>query len=225
MLMHDKLEEPLHWRKPRKVFVNSMSDLFHEDVPDEFIRSVLCTIGLARQHTFQVLTKRPKRMRDFMSSFPPLKKQTTRGCELIPFLLPNLWLGVSVEDQKTADERIPPLLYTPAAVRWVSLEPLLGPVDLRCVAPWDDFHTDALDTPDPAYRLDWAVVGGESGPKARPVDEAWIGSIVNQCQGADVPVFVKQMGSVWAKESGAKHSKGGDISEWPEWAQVREWPR
>ncbi len=111
----DRLDAPLHWRKPHRVFVNSMSDLFHPDVPDRFIGWVFSRMGMAKNHTFMSLTKRPERMKDFLRGLPALK---------------NVWLGVSVENQQTADERIPLLLETPAAVRFVSIEPMLGPVDI-----------------------------------------------------------------------------------------------
>jgi|CXWL01.1.fsa_nt_gi protein gp37 len=199
------LDEPLHWKKPRKIFVNSMSDLFHRDVPDEFIEKVFVVMARSPRHTYQVLTKRPGRMLEFM------RKNSTggrifhlaadRGVESGQWPLSNVWLGVSVEDQATADERIPILLQTPAAVRWVSAEPLLGPVDIRWKSG-SDFRSwmPAPGPPSPSYRggdgyIDWVVVGGESGPRARPCDLAWIRSIKDQCQEAGVPVFVKQLGA------------------------------
>jgi protein gp37 len=142
----ERLTAPLHWRKPRRVFVNSMSDLFHEQVPDEFIDRVFAVMALTPQHTYQVLTKRPERMREYLTSprhgepvetFVELEKDriSTEAWGLGQFLgawpLPNVWLGVSCEDQRRADERIPLLLQTPAAVRFISAEPLLGPIDLR----------------------------------------------------------------------------------------------
>jgi protein gp37 len=196
MTHEDRLDQPLRWTKPRKVFVNSMSDLFHEDVPDAFIDRVFAVMALAPQHTFQILTKRAERMREYMSG-----RRTRRGDRAVrpherrapriakgsySWPLPNVWLGVSVENQHFADERIPLLLQTPAAVRFISAEPLLGPVDL---AHWLD------DIPSGSRRLDWVIVGGESGPGARPFDLAWARSIVQQCQAAGVPVFVKQLGA------------------------------
>ena len=204
----DRLDKPLHWRKPRRVFVNSMSDLFHEAVPDAFIDRVFAVMAQAPWHVFQILTKRPER---FASWFPGSHLRMTRQCRnFVDYTepvgvwpLPNVHLGVSVEDQATADERIPLLLDTPAAVRFVSAEPLLEAVDLRHV------HTDTVEvdtlTGDhgvirphqgrSSHRLDQVIVGGESGPKARPCDVAWIRSIVEQCKAAGTAVFVKQLGA------------------------------
>lgn len=159
----DKLEEPLRWRKPRLVFVNSMSDLFHPLVPLEAICQILLVIEKAREHTFQVLTKRPGRMASVLARIRPEP-------------LPNLWLGTSVENQRWAEVRIPALLRTPAAVRFLSCEPLLGPVDLR---PW-------------LGGVDWVIVGGESGPGFRPMDPDWARTIRDQCVAAGVPFFYKQ---------------------------------
>lgn len=195
------LEEPLRWRKPQRVFVDSMSDLFHESLPWAQIKRIFEVMAEAERHTFQVLTKRPENMRQFMERWafyhegPP----------------PNVWLGVSVEDQKTADERIPILLRTPAAVRFVSYEPALGPVNFHAVPkpqwrPWTSSVTwSALGD------LDWLIVGGESGPGARPCDVAWIRSAVEQCRAAGVPVFVKQVG---AKPFERQDAFGDDARGW-----------
>ena len=207
----ERLEQPLHWRKPRRVFVNSMSDLFHEDLPVSVIYDIFEVMRRCPQHVFQVLTKRPERMRSLLN-----------GCITgIEAPLPNVWLGVSVENQAMADERIPILLNTPAALRFLSVEPLLAPVDLR---PWlaDDSH-----------RPDWVIVGGESGPKARPCDMWWIWNIVHQqCFDYGVPVFVKQLGSRPVSSNPLRFDtglitdrKGGDPSEWPEDWRIREMPR
>lgn len=199
-LVPELLLEPLRWRKPRRVFVNSMSDLFHEDVPFEFIARVFAVMGTAREHIFQVLTKRPARMLQFMDTLRNgyiLDVPREAGDELwasyiLP--LPNVWLGVSVEDQAAADERIPLLLRTPAAVRWISAEPLFGPVDLShyLVDDWtrigDDVHYHVGDS------LHWVVVGGESGPGARPMHPDWARSLRDQCQAAGVAYFFKQWG-------------------------------
>jgi protein gp37 len=134
----DRLTAPLHWTKPRLVFVNSMSDLFHEHVPDSFLDRVFAVMRRAHDHVFQVLTKRPERMLEYVSTSGRDGRVFLAGqhvpfcaaCDLPRWPLPNVWLGVSVEDQATADERIPLLLQTPAAVRWISAEPLLGPIDL-----------------------------------------------------------------------------------------------
>lgn len=243
----DRLTAPLRWRKPRKVFVNSMSDLFHDDVPDSFIDRVFAVMAMSPQHTFQVLTKRPERMRQYMKQqvfghaegFTYGDRIARIACDILaglperlgnsvarrmlglrtPWPLPNVWLGVSVENQSAADDRIPHLLATPAAVRFLSCEPLLSGVDIRRWLPWH--LTDKIELPAVGGSpIDWVIVGGESGPGARPCDVAWIRSIVQQCQTARVPVFVKQLGS----KAGLRGSKGGDPSEWPEDLRVREFP-
>jgi protein gp37 len=197
----ERLEQPLHWRRPRRVFVCSRSDLFHESVNQVFIEEVWCAMDDAMQHTFLVLTKRPQRMLEIVGSMP---KRLLWG----RWPLPNVWLGVSVEDQASADERIPLLLETPAAHRWASIEPMLEPVDL---SPWLNVHKfadggygplltvrlalcgDGLLTEGQHHSdLDGIVVGGESGPRHRPCDPAWIESVVRQCQAAHVSVYVKQ---------------------------------
>lgn len=227
---------PLRWRKPRRVFVCSMTDLFLDEHTDEQIDKVFAVMACARRHTFQVLTKRAKRMHDYLSSRARnarLWKDAARtfghslefeGISLVPFPLPNMWLGVSAEDQRAADERIPLLLDTPAAVRWVSAEPLLGDLDL---SPWlgisqyDDGEPWARDT---GADLDWVVVGGESGPGARSCDVAWIRSVIEQCRAAGVPCFTKQVGTSIARSVGLRHPKGGDPAEWPDDLRVREFP-
>lgn len=195
----DRLGHPIRWRKPRRVFVNSMSDLFHEDVPDGFITLVFAAMAQAPWHTFQVLTKRPERA---LALLPGLHLPMTRQFRNFvdyekpvgPWPLPHVWLGVSVEDQDTADERIPLLLQTPAAQHIVSLEPMLGAVDLSGYLPgmtWFN-HDEPMDKP-----LDWVIVGGESGPKARPMHPEWARTVRDQCVDADVPFFFKQWGE-WA---------------------------
>jgi protein gp37 len=227
----DVLALPLRWKKPRRIFVNSMSDLFHEDVPDGFIDLVFAAMAQAPQHTFQVLTKRPERMLRWLDAGAHLRMTrcfrnfVQYSAPVGPWPLPNVWLGVSVEDQATADERIPLLLQTPAAVRWVSAEPLLGPVDLTHIQ-WPGKHrVDALragawDMPGwhPGFvnhsdmeRLDWVVTGGESGPHARPCHVDWLRDIVRQCRAADVPVHVKQLG---AKVDGVPLSQFPELSGW-----------
>ncbi|SLG33563.1 bacteriophage protein gp37 [Mycobacteroides abscessus subsp. abscessus] len=194
-LRPERLGEPLRWRKPRRVFVNSMSDLFHKDVPDEFIAKVFGVMARAPQHTFQILTKRPGRMRsllgDRVDGAQPLleaatEEETATAIYDAPWPLPNVWLGVSAEDQKWAEVRIPVLLDTPAAVRFVSAEPLLGPIDLT---------RRGLLAPDECERrLDWVIVGGESGRGARPMHPEWARSLRDQCTAAGVPFFFKQWG-------------------------------
>jgi protein gp37 len=188
------LDQPLRWQRPRRIFVNSMSDLFHEDVHGDFIDEVLDVIRRCNYggvgHTFQILTKRAARMHDFMKYYQPL---------------PNLWLGVSVEDQAAAEERIPLLLQTPAAVRWISAEPLLGPIDLLQIThhftalSHEVFNSlykkEPLNRGQPRPRLDWVVAGGESGPGARPMHPDWARSLRDQCAAAGVAFFFKQWGS------------------------------
>lgn len=225
----EMLDAPLRWKKPVRVFVNSMSDLFHADLADAEIDQVLAVMLLSPRHTFQVLTKRPERMRDYLND-PRLYERVLRAADSIRAQRPGLtsvgisnpttmparwiWWGVSAEDQKRADERIPLLLQCPAAVRFVSAEPLLGPVDLsRFMWPMHWHWAARYKTPEAALAtgayaerkrqalvsaharfLDWVIVGGESGPGARPCDVRWIRSIVEQCAGAGVPVFCKQLG-------------------------------
>ncbi|MFC4373347.1 DUF5131 family protein [Nocardia halotolerans] len=191
-LRPERLEEPLHWRKPRRVFVNSMSDLFHADIPDEFIAKVFATMARAPQHTFQILTKRPGRMRALLADTQKLLEATTdeetaAAIYDAPWPLPNVWLGVSAEDQKWARVRIPVLLDTPAAVRFVSAEPLLGPIDLSM---WLENDPGKFVVPP----LDWVIVGGESGHGARPMHPDWARGLRDQCVGAAIPFLFKQWG-------------------------------
>lgn len=221
--MHeDRLDVPLRWRKPRKVFVCSMADLFHEAVSSSFIASVFAVMALTPQHTYQVLTKRPARMRALLSS-PDFHWRVWHGLltashaamlTIPPYVtahfhggarlgerhmtpLPNVWLGVTVEDQERADLRIPILLDTPAAVRWLSCEPLLGPVDL------DATGMGVTGTSGPESRpsaVDWVVAGGESGPNARPMHPSWARSLRDQCATAGVPFLFKQWGDLVTEE-------------------------
>jgi protein gp37 len=216
------------------VFVNSMSDLFHEDVPDAFIDQVFAVMALAPRHTFQILTKRADRMRMASGRDRRVGPQVqtilhgqhhpARGYPL-RWPLPNVWLGVSVEDQKHADERIPLLLQTPAAVRFVSAEPLLGTVNLErylwqsCCGNLSGGDYLNGEPPqcccDPFPPLDWVIVGGESGPGARPFNVAWARSIARQCKEAKVPVFVKQLGRDVRDRNDAGFL-GEEPSHWPE---------
>ncbi|RUV69673.1 MAG: phage Gp37/Gp68 family protein [Mesorhizobium sp.] len=238
------LTEPLTWRTPRRIFVNSMGDLFHEDVPDEWIDKVFAVMALAPQHTFQVLTKRAKRMREYFEKIDtelraageqgytprrldPIACDITRSpctagwMEEQDWPLPNVWLGVSAERQQEADERIPHLLMTPAAIRFVSAEPLLGPIDFTSIC-WRDDDADIransltaeawVENSDSASAysnncdgvtgLDWIIVGGESGRGARPMHPAWARSIRDQCAAAGTAFFFKQWGE-WAPQIGA----------------------
>jgi protein gp37 len=190
----DRLALPLRWQKPRTVFVNSMSDLLHENVPDEFILNVFTVMAVARQHTFIVLTKRPERMRTLLASWRADDTYTYwhgysgQPAEIDAWPLPNVWLGVSVEDQASAP-RIWELLKTPAAVRFASLEPLIGPVDLNAIEALCQTWRRGLTI---GTYLDWIIVGGESGASARPCDVAWIRTLVQQAKAVGVPCFVKQ---------------------------------
>jgi protein gp37 len=203
-LVEEHLEDPLRWKRPRRIFVNSMSDLFHESLDEYDIGQVFAIMALAKQHTFQVLTKRPAEMLQIL--------ETARICFDYDEPLPNVWLGVSVEDQKTADERIPLLLQTPAAVRWLSVEPLLGPIELQ--APWS-----AINPEYPEHGIHWVVVGGESGPGARPMHPDWARSIRDECVAAGVPFFFKQWGE-WEPFSLAPPPDTPTIDPaWHDWRQ------
>jgi protein gp37 len=242
-LIEEHLEDPLRWKRPRRIFVNSMSDLFHESIPTEWILRIFEVMAYAKHHVFQVLTKRPERMRHLLY-YPDDGKFHGDSAEhhrlLMTQPLSNVWLGVSCEDQKTADERIPLLLQTPAAARWISAEPLLSWIRFDDPPP-------SLDRPSYFYGyqnfrsadkhdIDWVVVGGESGAKARPFNLAWAREIVRECRAAAVPVFVKQLGAnpVWDRDQwenlparealGLTDKKGGNINEWPEDLRVREFP-
>lgn len=184
------LQQPLRWGRPRLIFVNSMSDLFHEAVPDDWIDQVFAVMASATCHTFQILTKRPERMRAYISSPATVDRVLMRARELDPALwyldwpMPNVWLGTSIEDQPTAETRLPYLCRTPAAVRFVSAEPLLGQVDLFA----------ALGGGSGIHQV---IVGGESGPAARPMHPAWARLLRDQCKAAGIAFFFKQWGE-WA---------------------------
>jgi protein gp37 len=242
------LTQPLKWKRPRMIFVCAHGDLFHESVPDEWIDRVFAVMALCPQHTFQVLTKRSARMREYLTGIDnggermegegwrsalvegtaqSIWHQRTGDDTVAEWLavhlpLPNVWLGVSVEDQARADERVPDLLHTPAAVRWISAEPLLGEVklfggsdDRKRIWNWLTGETGTMhfDGPDFDYgpKLDWIVVGGESGPGARPMHPDWARSLRDQCAAAGVPFFFKQWGE-WAP-IGRLHDDDGDTDE------------
>jgi protein gp37 len=211
----EALKEPLHWTRPRRVFVCSMGDLFHGRVTDRVIDHVFCVMALARQHTFQVLTKRPERMRNYIEAKAKSSKWlevealslgfTTRfvGLDgrdygLVPWPLPNVWVGVTAENQAAADERVPLLLETPAAVRFVSCEPLLGPVNLRSIPETVCQLGKAVTWLSPAGELDWVICGSETGGGARPMDLDWARDLRDQCVEAEVPFFYK--GAGWPKK-------------------------
>lgn len=239
------LLDPLKWRDPRRVFVNSMGDLFHEDVPDEWIDRCFAVMALAPQHTFQILTKRADRMHRYMTelvkgpwagrvtvvdeggtsrpgtdvwmrvhsamvdmlpltSADVLNRAAAWQDERYPdgdgfmrkWPLPNVWLGVSCEDQARADERIPLLLDTPAAVRFISAEPLIGPIRLMWSWLTQDVECE-IEGQKRSHGIDWVIAGGESGPKARPMHPNWARSLREQCSTYRVPFFFKQWGA-WA---------------------------
>jgi protein gp37 len=180
----DKLEEPLSWRKPRRVFVNSMSDLFIAGVPAAFLDRAFEVMTMCPQHQFQILTKRPTRM----------AREVARIVDRLGFIPSNVWLGTSVENQEWAEKRIPPLIETPAAVRFLSCEPLLGPIDL---SRWLRLRRSRSGTD-----LHWVIVGGESGLGFRPVDVGWVRDLRDQCVAARVPFFFKQHGGRTPKAGG-----------------------
>jgi protein gp37 len=177
-LVPEKLLEPLEWRQPKMVFVNSMSDLFHDGVPDDYIEAVCCVMVAARWHTFQVLTKRATRLRQLLATRLNFAASA-----------PNVWWGVSVEDRRYGLPRIPELVAAPARVRFLSIEPLLE--DLGCIN-LEGIH--------------WVIVGGESGPGARPMMPEWVVSVRDQCERQGIPFFFKQWG-------GKRKSKRGRVLE------------
>ena len=239
-LAETALMAPLKRREPTTYFVNSMGDLFHDNVPDEWIDRVFAVMALRPQHTFQVLTKRAERMREYVTRLYSKdgflgNAVTNLRLTVFPYMMtaedvrekspfPNVWLGVSAEDQTRANDRIPHLLKTPAAVRFVSCEPLLGPVNLDCLtgrATIGDFADQELHQGhwlDPG--VDWVIVGGESGPKARPMHLDWARSLRDQCAAAAVPFFFKQ----WGECDGAGHRVGkiaaGRHLDGREWNEV-----
>jgi protein gp37 len=230
LTMHpDALEVPLHWRDPRRVFVNSMSDLGHARIDSEFVARVWAVMASTPQHTYQVLSKRPERVRRLLADecrcgagHPPgthfrsaMEWAATSHSETyVPGLesgigcngvwpLPNVWMGTSIELDKYA-RRADDLRETRAAVRFLSLEPLLGPLP--------SLSTEGID---------WAIIGGESGSGARPMDLGWVRDLIGQCRDTGTAVFVKQLGTSWAGARG----KGGDWDAWPEDLRIREFPQ
>lgn len=248
----DRLLTPLTWKKPAKIFVNSMSDLFHDDVTDEQIDQVFAVMTLAHWHTFQILTKRPERMMVYSRTAKQrirratvdLGRKLNRDIELFEtcewdYPLPNIWLGISVENQKAANERIPLLRHTLAAVHFLSCEPLLEKISIFDVdgevslALQKYYHREMMY---PADFINWVIIGGESGSKARECHIDWIRSLVQECQ-PKIPVFVKQLGrhpiirhpyiaGVADAYSELKlgNIKGNDINEFPEDLRIREFP-
>lgn len=212
----DRLDQPLRWRRPRKVFVCSLADLFHDEVPDSYIASVFAVMASSPAHTFQVLTKRPARLRSLLSrsTWPGEVMAAAEAMGLdgqrvaaATWPLPNVWIGVTVENQEWARLRIPILLETPAAVRFLSVEPMVGAVDLE---PWlnpaaappgsgGQENRGREGTPGAPGRcgIDWVICGGESGTGARPMDPAWAATLRDQCAAAGVAYLFKQWGE-WA---------------------------
>jgi protein gp37 len=210
----DALTDPLKWRKPATVFVNSMSDLFHARIPREFIAQVFAVMALTPRHTYQVLTKRPERMARILGA-RDFRTQVQRAAlemagDRAPWLakpwwpLKNVWAGTSIESDEYV-RRADALRATPAAVRFISAEPLLGPLP-------------SLDL----TGVDWLIAGGESGPGSRPMDLDWVRDLIACCRQADTAPFVKQLGSL--QTTGPKDKKGGDWSSWPADLRVREYP-
>ena len=244
------MDQPLRWQKPRTIFVNSMGDLFHESVPFEWVDRVFAVMALADRHRFQVLTKRADRMREYMTPDPDapatqcaearvgrlaMQIARDRGEDVgdpwwdawrdWPFK--HIWLGVSAEDQRRADERIVELQRTPAGMRFVSFEPLLGPIDTER-GGFSLLRSHVSPAGQKYAGIDWAIVGGESGDAARCMKLSWASNLVSQCQGSGVPVFVKQLGSRPVGKSGGPYvtpdRKGGNPDYWPADLRVREMP-
>lgn len=238
-----KLVEPLGWRTPARIFVNSMSDLFHEGVPFDFVDAVFGIMAACPDHTFQVLTKRAERMLEWANQLQTdddgwgvghlghrLLALVSEACTALPgydqdehgifydelanrvpdnaWPLPNVWLGVSVENDRFVG-RIDDLREAPAVVRFVSFEPLLGHIDPA------ELNLDDID---------WIIIGGESGSGARPLRLEWVRELADVGRAYGCAVFVKQLGTAWARENGARHKKGGEMSEWPEDLRIREFP-
>ena len=273
----ERLNQPLRWRKPRRIFVCSMGDLFHTDVPFGWVMRVLTIMALCPQHTFLLLTKRPERSLEFWTRWGDLSGEDysifhnargpaetrkahpsprgqmfadmldtmgdppsgygfptfdwMQGMQGWPDWFPNVWLGVTVCNQAEADEKVPVLLQTPAALRFLSLEPLLGPVELDGLWGYPGSATcDLLGR----WPIRWIIVGGETGPGARPMHQDWVRSLRDQCQVAGIPFFFKQWGSCAARWARSLHSSGyrsagclmsgngGSILDGREW---KEFPR
>lgn len=263
--VESQLDKPLKRRKPTRYFTCSMSDVFHENVSDEWRDRAFAVMALTPWHTYQVLTKRPDRMLEYMRSLDlrRLARYATPFASIAgvsqdwKLPLPNVWLGTTVENQAMADKRIPLLLQTPAVIRFLSCEPLLEEVSIEhwlhlppcpqhpneVAAGWGHLPCDCHSHIERVGKINWLIAGGESGPKARECRIDWLRSLASQCQAANVPVFVKQLGSKAVDVSQYKphyrsnnrdynrqirmklaNSKGGDISEWPEDLRIREFP-
>lgn len=242
------IKEPLRWRKPRRVFVNSMSDLFHSGISDADLHLIFGVMAATPQHTYQVLTKRHGRMRSLLNNpqfahmvFHRAKMYGRPDTAPQTWPLPNVHLGVSVENQKWADTRIKALAQTPAAVRFLSCEPLIGPVRLYSGHGYCPTHEGSCPPsklviglyrcPDLIFP-DWVIIGGESGPGARLFDPEWASSLISDSRQAGAAPFVKQLGSVWARDTTVAgktvaawgDTKGGNPAHWPAHLNVREYP-
>jgi protein gp37 len=212
VLNHKELSSWLRIKKPKRIFVCDMTDLFHPLIPFEMVQQVFWAMAEAYQHTFQVLTKRPERMAEFVQLWLSGRKRTEP--------LDNVWLGVSAEDQAAADERIPLLLRTPAAVRFVSAEPLLGPVVLDphwLPDPHGPAHNIQVAWGEDTHTLDWIIAGGESGPCARPCHPDWLRQIRDQCQEAGVAFFFKQWGAWKPGQEGTEEFGPVEVGERNVW--------
>lgn len=242
-----KLDEPLRRKEPTTYFVNSMSDLFHEDVPFETIDKIFAVMALAQHHTFQILTKRADRMREYFIGFdtsriePRALRLANSPCaghvveEWFDDNFPNVWLGVSVEDQESAEMRIPHLLATRAAVRFLSCEPLLGPVDFseignaifnrersirKLMYGPTACNYEQADSMIAYPEIDWVIVGGESGPNARPMDPNWARLVRDQCQASGVPFFFKQWGEYNKEGQRVGKKAAGRLLDSREWNEM-----
>lgn len=225
-LNDDWIDQPLRWTKPRRIFVCAHGDLFHEAVPEDWIDRVFAVMALCPQHTFQVLTKRPDQARDYLTRLyagegefnllenDPLRKAAEIAVRNLPRWhfdciqegpFPNVWLGTSISDQASADARIPALLQAPAAIRFLSAEPLLGPVDLRDALPLAEHPTTAGDYSGEV--IDWVIVGGESGHDARPMHPDWVRDLRDQCTASGTAFFFKQWGE-WAPLGTTEERRG-----------------
>lgn len=222
-LVHRALEIPQHWRKPRRIFVDSMFDLFYERVPFEYVAAIFGVMTACPQHTFLCLTKREHRAAQFTEWFyrdRPKHKINSAIRRFVPDLdpivedmswpLPNVQLIVSTEDQETYDDRVHVLVHSClAAVKGVSVEPMLGPIKLRATG---------------RLHLQWVVIGGESGHRARPMKRQWVYNLIRECKDADIAVYVKQTGDVLARELDLESRSGSDPKEWPEFLRIQEYP-
>lgn len=223
-LREDRLDWPLKWRKPMKIFLPSHGDLFHPAVPDEFIDKVFAVMALAPQHTFQVLTKHASRMQDLLSE--------GLNYEGPHWPLPNVHIGVTVEDQRRADERVPHLLRTPASVRWISAEPLLEALELRHLWTWCPEHDFASGFckdrhHEGVQRVDWVVIGGESAQTratTREFHTEWARSLINQCEVWGVAAFMKQLGTKPVEGIVEIHPRPPGKSARYKWHEPEHWP-